>query len=510
MLRTLYIVCSLLLSHTLLAQTPDWVVGKGTSSQFPATEYLTGLGIATLHKDSTQERIAAQAYNAAKKDLVEKVRVRVRASTESKKQQTDGDFSAVYASIVASTSDLEITGLQKEVYTDRRQKLYYVWVYARKEGIIHHYRAKLEEQSKKLEVLFGEAQDYQATGDKAKAEQRLLACRPIISERMKAMSVLRSLGENLSSVESGVTARQVEAALEGLLSEEAASLADLAYTLTGQLKQSHPEPLSKVVVSPLVYQQSPMASPFSQRFKTLLEEKLLNYAGWSIVPREDLSYAEGHPNALYSVRGVYESVGDRLAISLYVKDIFAQEVIGMATATVPRRVVEETQLGYIPQEFAIRQGEQQLFEANAAPSHGITLDMWTNRGREALTFTEGETMEIFYQVNIPCYVRFTYHLADGRRVHFFDRQVAEGEADQVLRVPYDFVCDCTDAPCGVETLQMNAQETPFPELVTQESDGYDFITENLESIIRKNRGNPGEDSTNQYQAEKLLVVTTMQ
>ena len=507
--RALYIISVLLLSQSVLAQTPDWVTGKGTSSQFPAEEYLTGLGIATIHKDSAQEKIEAQAYSAAKKDLVEKVRVNVQASTQSQKQQTDGEFSAIYASIVASTSNLEITGLQKQTYTDRRQKLYYVWVYARKQGVIDNYRTKYERQTKKVNTLFAEAQEYESSGDKATAEQRLLACRPILSERAKVASVLRSLGELPPTDENAVTAQRVEKALEELANGEVASLSDLAYVLANQLRQSHSEALGKVIVSPLVYQQSSMASQFSQRFKTMLENELINYARWSTVSLDEVSYAGGHPNALYSVRGVYESVGDRLAVSVYVKDIFAQEIIGMATATVPRQVVEEAQLSYIPQEFAVRQGEQQLFEANATPSYGVDLDMWTNRGREALTFTEGETMEIFYRVNIPCYVRFTYHLADGRRVHFFDRQITEAEVDQVLRVPYDFVCDCTDAPCGVETLQMNARETPLPELVTQERDGYAFITENLESIIRKNRGNQEEGATNRYQAEKRLVITTL-
>ena len=415
----------------------------------------------------------------------------------------------MYASIVASTSDLEITGLQKQVYTDRRQKLCYVWVYARKDDVIHDYQATYEQQTDKLNALFAEAQDYKLAGNKAKAEQRLLACRPVVSELAKTASVLRSLGGTVPAREDAVAARQVEKALEGLVNSEVTSLADLAYVLANQLKQSSAEPLSKVILSPLVYQQSSMASQFSQQFKSMLENELIRYARWSIISPEDVSYAGGTPNALYSVRGVYESVGNRLMISLYVKDIFAQEIIGMATTTVPRRVVEEAQLSYIPQQFEIRQGEQQLFEATAAPSRGIDLEMWTNRGREALTFTEGETMEIFYRVNIPCYVRFTYHLADGRRVHFFDRLITEAETDQVLRVPYDFVCDCTEVPCGIETLQMNAQETPLPTLVTQESDGYAFITENLESIIRKNRSNPEENATNHYQAEKRLVITTM-
>ena len=185
MTRLPYVLAFLLLSLTGRAQAPDWVAGRGNSDRFPATEYLTGLGIATVHQDSAQETTEAQAYSAAKRDLIEKVRVRVKASTESVKQQTDLEYSAMYAATVASTSDLEITGLQKQVYTDRRRKLYYVWVYARREAIVANYQAKYAQQTEKLRSLFAEAQTYRAAGNKAKAEQRLLACRPLVSELAK-------------------------------------------------------------------------------------------------------------------------------------------------------------------------------------------------------------------------------------------------------------------------------------------------------------------------------------
>lgn len=505
MTRLLYIVVFLSVGPAVLAQAPGWV--EGASAEFPSAEYLTGLGIATVHKDSAQETTAAHAYSAAKRDLIEKVRVRVQASTESIRQQTDQNYSALYASTVASSSELEIVGLHRRDYVDHQKRRHYVWVYARKPEVIRHHRAQQRQQAQQLQALFAEAQECRAAGRRGKAEQLLLRCRPMVAKLTNSASVLRSLGADAPAADP-VTARQLEQALEGLVREEVTSLPDLAYVLVNQLRQSQEAVLSKVMVLPPVYRQSPMASQFSRQFKAMLEHEMVNHARWSTVARPDVRFANGAPGARYRVRGEYEALGDRLVINLYLEDIFTQEIIGMATATLPQQVVADAELSYIPPQFEARQGEQELFETESMLSHGIDLDVWTNKGRDALTYTEGETMDIFYRVNIPCYVRFVYHLADGQRVHFFDRQVSAAEVGQALRVPYDFVCDCTDAPCGVETLQMNARETPLPDLATKKINGYEFITEDLANVIRKNRIN-SEDDRSHYQAEKRLVITTM-
>ena len=117
-------------------------------------------------------------------------------------------------------------------------------------------------------------------------------------------------------------------------------------------------------------------------------------------------------------------------------------------------------------------------------------------------------MNVFFRVNMPCHVRFVYHLADGRRVHFFDQYLAADQVGKAQELPYDFICDCTDAPCGIETLQINAQEEAFTPLATQDVGGYRFITEDLSSILQKNRGMKQDEPM--YRAEQRLVITTME
>lgn len=486
---------------------PDWVDGKGSSPRFSQADYLTGLGIATWHKDSSEESIIRQAYAAAQKDLVEKVRVRIEANTESLKQQTDQSFSASYQALVTANSQLEVVGLQKETYHDRKKDLFYTWVYARKNDVVATYQHKLDQANQRLQQQFNQAQRYANSGMKAKAEQALLNCRTLLTQQAPWRAVLLSLQPFQTPVEPSVTLHQIEESLHQLIEEQANTLHDLAYGLVYQLKQSVEQPLQRVVVSPLLYRQSEMASAFSHFFRDRLEQELIQYADWQTMRLDDVYFNNGNPTMQYSLRGTYEVSGDQLHVSVFVKDVFAQEVIGMATARLDVAVVEDAQLAYLPVRYEENAAEQQLMAVQEVDDTGIDLEVWTNKGDDALVFAEGERMNVYFRVNMPCHVRFVYHLADGRRVHFFDQFLEADKVGQVQEVPYDFICDCTGAPCGIETLQINAREEAFASLETQEVGGYRFITEDLSSLLQKTRGMKQDESL--YQAEKRLVITTM-
>ncbi|MEM9829455.1 MAG: LPP20 family lipoprotein [Bacteroidota bacterium] len=506
MFTRIFLLCWLI-SATLYAQ-PDWVKGKGTSSRFPQAKYLTGLGIATWHKDSSEAAIARQAYAAAQKDLAEQVRVRIQSASESFKQQAGQEFSSSYQAMVTANSQLEVVGLQKETYHDRKQKLFYTWVYASRPEVIANYQRKLNEANQQLQQRFTQAQRYAESGQKAEAEQQLLQCRTLLTQQAPWRAVLLSLQPTGEPLPPSVALADIENALHQLISEQANSLDDLAYGLVYQLRQSLDEPLQRVVVSPLLYRESEMASSFSYFFRDRLEQEMIRYGSWQTMRLDDVQFNQGNPSMRYTVRGTYEVSGDQLHLSVFVKDVFGQQIISMATARLDVAVVESAQLAYLPVRYEQNAAEQQQMEIYEVADHGIDLEVWTNKGDEALVFTEGERMNVFFRVNMPCHVRFVYHLADGRRVHFFDQYLTADQVGQAQELPYDFICDCTDAPCGIETLQINAQEEPFVPLATQDVGGYRFITEDLSSILQKNRGMKQADAM--YRAEQRLVITTME
>ena len=75
----------------------------------------------------------------------------------------------------------------------------------------------------------------------------------------------------------------------------------------------------------------------------------------------------------------------------------------------------------------------------------------------------------------------------------------------MYQLPDEFICA---EPFGAELLQVNAQTEKFEPLNTSKKYGYNFITDDLNEIIEKNRGFKKLDSKI-LRAENRLVITTM-
>ena len=137
----------------------------------------------------------------------------------------------------------------------------------------------------------------------------------------------------------------------------------------------------------------------------------------------------------------------------------------------------------------------------------MSLEVWTNKGIDDLIFTKGEKMNVYVRVNLPCYVRFLYHLADGKRTMLLDNYyIDESKVNMVVQIPAEFECD---EPYGAEFLQAFARTDRFEPKETVESDGYKFLKEDLEKFLSSTRGmkrvKPGT-----MQTETRVVMTTME
>ena len=89
----------------------------------------------------------------------------------------------------------------------------------------------------------------------------------------------------------------------------------------------------------------------------------------------------------------------------------------------------------------------------------MSIDLFTNYGKENLIFEEGDTLRLYIKANKECFVRFIYHLADGSKVLLLDNFLVErGEVNKLIKIEQEFECY---PPFGTEVLQLNAQTSPF-------------------------------------------------
>ena len=174
---------------------------------------------------------------------------------------------------------------------------------------------------------------------------------------------------------------------------------------------------------------------------------------------------------------------------------------------VPLDILSGSGRDWLPQNFSQASRDQHIFGEGELIADGLQLEAWTDKGTESVLYMNGEQMKIYVRINIPCYLRFVYHLADGRRTLLVDSYfLDESKVNKVYEIPEDFYCD---QPFGVETLQIFASTDPFEKVQTVKRDGYDVLVDDLRTFVSSTRGMKKAQTTRRLLAEKRLVVTTV-
>jgi hypothetical protein len=138
---------------------------------------------------------------------------------------------------------------------------------------------------------------------------------------------------------------------------------------------------------------------------------------------------------------------------------------------------------------------------------GLKVDLWTNKGRDGLIFTEGDTIVVHVQANKPCYLRMVYHLADGRRIlptgeDSYRLQAGESSAAEMT---WEFECS---PPFGGEYLHVFARTGPFDPVQVSLEDGYWVLRDPTDAFVAATRGiKPLQSGV--MRAEASLLFTTM-
>ena len=147
----------------------------------------------------------------------------------------------------------------------------------------------------------------------------------------------------------------------------------------------------------------------------------------------------------------------------------------------------------------------------------LELEIWTDRGKDALLYSQGEIMEFYLRTNEPCYVQLIYSLADGRKTVLVDNLKINLESvNQSLSVNdllgLDFVCS---SPFGTEGMIALSCNQPFDKLETFEENGYLFIVNgklnHLRDTVQGTKGSKQRKQNDQAlkQAEAKLMITTV-
>ncbi len=336
----------------------------------------------------------------------------------------------------------------------------------------------------------------------------------VVVSRSTSANAFRKLDKEIQS--DNVNIRQVNEAVQKLIQRPLKTPDDLAWYLVYSINKQLDENDENLLIVPFSYHDTKMGSPFSRYFKELMETKITELTDLNVVqlmtvanPRtrniaQEFVAASG---AAQVMTGTYWEQPNGVKFLLIVRRVSDSQILASSEALISYPALETAKLDIKPQNFKDALSDQKIFNKDEVIRGGLNLEVWTDKGIENVLYTEGESMKAYVRVNMPSYIRFIYHLADGERtLLLYNYYIDESKVNMVYQIPEEFVCA---APFGAEFLQAFARTERFDPLRTTDVDGYDLINENLNEFIPRMRGFQKLKKKVQ-QAENMVVITTME
>jgi len=505
----LFIVC-VCIAEQLIAQVPDWVDPAQRSSAYPSSSYLTGYSEDINTKnDPNVDKLLSNLREDAKAQLINSVRVKIKSEITLEQVDTGGKngTSETFRQYSSSFSELIIKGLEVESYYDKKKKKAYAYAYALRENVISDYytSATLALEEVKLAIKKGDESLSQGSKEDALANYEL--CNNYFRNAESSLSVVYVL-QRFSDAGIDSTSQRLQRLkllqnkkigeiqnVSELSIDEAAHLLAQSYSRFTDLKGQ------AIRLGTVTYQDTEMGSAFTQRLFKALEQKLSAVAGLDV--RSSVSAGTHLP---YLFSGTYWEDGSDIKIITTVRNATNGSIVASAESRVAKIKLAEQHIGFMPENFAEAYSRMLQFKKDDVIGGGLQLEVWTSKGQDNLMFTENERMKLYVRVNQECYVRFIYHMADGSQVLLLDNYyIGTNAVNKVYEIPYEFECA---EPFGIEILQANAQTVEFDPLNTVKQYGYDFIVEDISSVLIKTRGFKKVEPVKPMKTETRMTITT--
>ena len=509
-LTTLIIILNVL----VFAQKPNWTKYLNRSSMYPEQAYVKGFSSEINHAKIDVNKLLNRCIENAKKELIESITVSIKSVTVSgiSNVSTGVDEETVeylkHSSI--SYSNIELSNLKTETYYDKRKNTAFAFTYVKKSKLISFYKQKVIDIVLKIEQNLKFALDAKASNLKQKSYLKLLKTLTKFREVEEAQTILVALGvsnENAIKREKIVNLKSnIDKEINLQSNSIKNSISDLSFFISQGFKLQKPKIKGNVSLSVFNYQDTKFGSPFSKILFDNLEQKLISNSKYDIININEFNGDVTKKNIDYIITGNYWEEKKFLKVISVLRNLKTGKAIASVESKLSKDYFIKNDIAYLPENFTNANSKFSSFSKNEVIGGDLSLEVWTSKGNKNLLFQENDILNLYVRVNKKCYVRFIYHLADGSSALLLDDYyIGTDKINKVYKLPQDFICS---PPFGAEVLQVNAQTEKFPPLVTKKQYGYDFITEDLDSVIEKNRGFK-KNNDEVMKAENRLVITTM-
>ena len=500
-------------SSSVKEDKPGWINYKTRENKYPKSIYVKGFSSEKYNAGSSESRrkFFGRLEGYARTQLVESIHVNIKSLTTNKILSKNTKTAHYFRQTSLSLSDINISGLKTKTYFDEDEKRGYVFTYARKEDISNLYENKLQEFQVKIAKELQYARQAKSDNNITEALEGYFKCNTLLEQAKEAQGILMSL--NQLSYEAPVVRADtfrffsdaVETGIQNIQSSGDMNLEGVSYFLAHGIAMQTKNLDKKVYFTGVSFEDTKTNSRFSKQLKSQLEKDLTKQ-GIKVITRIPDFASQKSRKKYYHLSGTYWEKKDQLKIILNLKDNESGETIASTEALMPKSYLKDNEISYKPANFSRISNNLDELNSNEVAGSGLNVAVTTNKGRDNPIFTKNDTLKLYVKVNKPCYVRFVYHLADGKKVLMMDNTfIDRSKVNKMYQIPELFVIA---PPYGAEVLQVNAQTKAFEPLNTKPYGHYKLITDSMNDVLTNLRGfkpvknNEGHD-------EAKVTLTTM-
>jgi hypothetical protein len=477
---------------------PDWVKNGGNSPRFGDSRFVTGFAMAE------GQNALDGAKQQASADLAGKISVRIQHELQDVAEEEDGEYRYRIAAITHSTTDIRLTGLLFE--THEKGERVYVLAY-----LDRQVAAEQRERERNLALIdlrecVSSAERHERARRATDAIHTYESCRRPIAQALEHDAVARVLRREQAANDVALNeviraTRTVDEKISSILDRPASSLREASGRLALQLLDRGDLGNSPLTVSPFTYGTTDLSSAFGRETAIELERALV----------ADRAAADGTAEAAGAklVRGVYLVRADEIRLSATLKDVESGRLLDSAETTLPRAALPKG-VALKPANFETALRDQKILAEGELLSGDLRVEVWTDKGRRGVVYTEREELKIYLRVNQPAWVRLVYVLQSGAQVPL--EQAYYIDASKV-----NFVVEYPEAfeiapPFGVEHIHATGF-TMHPEPVATrrvmiDGESYDIVADGMDAVVRTRGLRRVRNDEKFAMAEGFVTVTT--
>ena len=503
----LFLLIGIVLNIYAQGSSPDWTDYEKRHSIFPENSFLVGFSAEINENGQNIDELLKMLQGFARTHLVESITVTIKSVATLNVSNMDEITHQSFKQKSVSYSNIKVLGLKSETYYDKKKKTAYAIAYAKKTDMIKSYQFEINKHKSAISRKIVAAVKFNNKGNQQNALKNYYEAMPLFREIESRQTIIIALDPNTSSGMNTITndidgyKTKVVEGIASLQKNKNLSMGDLAYLMAQGYKLQIGKD-KNIRLANFTYQESKMASPFSKRWTSIFEQKLIDVGNYAVATSGSV---KGQKNLLV-LTGTYWEDSEQLKLITILRDVNSGKALASMEGTLSLSWLKERKISFKPQNFENAYTILKTFTKDEIKGGGLLAEVWTNKGDDNIIFSESERMKLYVRVNKACYIRFIYHQADGTQVLLIDNYYIDNlKVNKVYELPDEF--ECTE-PFGIETLQLNAQTNQFPSLQIKEKYGYVFIQEGLKSVLTKTRGFK-KVNDKVLKTEKRVLFTTL-